>query len=76
MDKAVLESLKGKGREERQAYFKEHKSELVDMMLSVVNGGARQREKENPNSENPDPTEITEHPLSIYAMMNSSAADN
>ena len=46
MDKAVLESLKGKGREERQAFFKDHKSELVDMMLSAVNGGARQREKE------------------------------
>ncbi len=55
MDKVLLESLKGKGREERQAYFKEHKSELLDMMLSAVNGGARQPEKENPNSENPDP---------------------
>ena len=55
MDKAVLESLKGKGREERQAFFKDHKSELVDMMLSAVNGGARQPEKENPNSDNPDP---------------------
>ena len=38
MDKELLESLKGKSREERLTYFNEHKSELLDEALKNVNG--------------------------------------
>ena len=47
MEKALLESLKGKSREERMAYFNEHKSELLDETLEFVSGG----KDKNPNTE-------------------------
>ncbi|MBQ9159308.1 MAG: hypothetical protein IJ136_08285 [Erysipelotrichaceae bacterium] len=53
MDKSLLEQLKGMSREERTAYFNEHKSELMEESLSCVNGGAGASNNENPNSEVP-----------------------
>lgn len=50
MDKALLESLRGKSREERLAYFNEHKSDLLDSTLESVSGGYDPKEK-NPNTE-------------------------
>ena len=47
MEKELLESLKGKSREERMAYFNEHKSELLDDSLEFVSGG----KDKNPNTE-------------------------
>ena len=50
MDQALIESMKGKSREERADYFKNHKSELlsVDDLKSVNGGGTT-----NPRSEVP-----------------------
>ncbi len=50
MEKELLESLKGKSREERMAYFNEHKSELLDDALESVSGGYNAKDK-NPNTE-------------------------
>ena len=47
----VLNSLKNMNRNERTAYFKSHKSELLSKDLDTVNGGAAGCEVENPNSE-------------------------
>ena len=56
MEKELLESLKGKSREERMAYFNEHKSELLDDSLEFVSGGHDEMPEEyrNPNSDVPD----------------------
>lgn len=53
IDKELLESVKGKSREERKAFFLAHKAELLDDELLKVNGGAT-GEYTNPNSEVPD----------------------
>ncbi len=53
MDKEFLESLKGKTREERAEYFKEHKSAIMDGDLETVSGGTASA-AENPNSDVPD----------------------
>lgn len=53
MEKEILESLKGKSREERAEYFKEHKSEIMDADLESVSGGTAAA-VENPNSDVPD----------------------
>ncbi len=50
MDKELLESLKGKSREERLAYFNEHKSEFLDSTLESVSGGYDLKDR-NPNTE-------------------------
>ena len=57
IDKELLESLRGKSREERLAYFNEHKSELLDKDLSAVNGGkaGMSPDMQNPDSDVPDP---------------------
>lgn len=58
MEKELLESLRAKSREERMAYFAEHKSELMEDALSNVNGGEKRtypEEYANPNSDVPDP---------------------
>ena len=50
MDQKLIESLKGKSREERAAFFKEHRMELLSPDdLKIVNGGTG----ENPNSSVP-----------------------
>ena len=50
MDQQLIDSLKGKSREERAAFFKEHRNELLSPNdLKAVNGGAG----ENPNSSVP-----------------------
>ena len=53
MDQALLESIKGKSREERKAFFLAHKEELLDNDLLNVNGGAAGGYT-NPNSDVPD----------------------
>ena len=54
MDGIILEALKGKSREERKAYFEEHKTELLDAALEKVNGGAAYAQPgENPDSDCP-----------------------
>ncbi len=50
LEKKTLDALKGKSREERAEYFKEHKSEIMDETLTSVNGGTAEP-RENPNSE-------------------------
>ena len=50
MDKELIESMRNKSREERLAFFKEHKNELIDDALQAVNGGAGGYGR-NPNSE-------------------------
>ena len=50
MDQALIEAMKGKSREEREEYFKAHKSELLSAAdLKAVNGGGTT----NPKSEVP-----------------------
>ena len=50
MDQALIESMKGKSREERAEFFKNHKVELLSAAdLKSVNGGATT----NPKSEVP-----------------------
>ena len=54
--KALLETLKGKSREERKVYFEELKTELLDAALESVNGGrvlAAAESGENPDSDCP-----------------------
>ena len=54
MDKALLDEIKTKSREERAEFFKEHKSELFDEFLNRVNGGIlAEASGENPDSEVP-----------------------
>lgn len=50
LEKKTLNALKGMDREERAIYFKGHKSEIMDEMLTSVNGGTAEP-GENPNSE-------------------------
>lgn len=56
MEKELLESLRAKSREERMAYFNEHKTELLDDALESVSGGHDEMPEEyrNPNSDVPD----------------------
>lgn len=54
MDQALLESIKGKSREERKAFFLAHKEELLDSELLKVNGGTEEGGYTNPNSDVPD----------------------
>ncbi len=50
MDQQMMESLKGKSREERAEYFKSHKSQLISVEdLKTVSGGATS----NPDSSVP-----------------------
>lgn len=51
MERIMMEELKTMSREERAAYFKTHKSELLDETLEAVSGG--KKGKENPNSSCP-----------------------
>lgn len=53
MDKEMLKALKGKSREEKAAYLKEHKIELKDDALAAAGGGYDIPEG-NPDSEVPD----------------------
>ena len=51
MNQKLVENLKGMSREERMAFFTEHKSDFISLSdVSSVNGGAG-AEVENPNSE-------------------------
>lgn len=50
LEKKTLDALKGMDREERAEYFKKHKSDMMDDVLTTVNGGASEP-VENPNSE-------------------------
>jgi ribosomal protein L29 len=51
MDQKQLDSLKAMSRDERVAYLKNHRSELLDMkQASAVNGGAGSNVK-NPGTE-------------------------
>ena len=52
----LLESLKKKSRDERRAYFEEHKTELLENALLSVNGGYEEMlpEYRSPNSDCPD----------------------
>ncbi len=54
MDQALLESIKGKSREERKAFFLAHKEELLDNDLLNVNGGEAEGWYKNPDSDVPD----------------------
>lgn len=54
MDNKLIESLKGKSREERAAFFDKNKTELMDNALEMVNGGTYNPSPgENPKSECP-----------------------
>ncbi len=53
IDEELLESMKGKSREERTAFFLAHKTELLDDEMLKVNGGAAGGYT-NPNSDVPD----------------------
>lgn len=52
----TLEELKGLSREERQAYLKDHVTELKldSAELESVTGGAGYLSKRNPDSDSPD----------------------
>ena len=52
MDNKLTEALKGMSREERKAYFAEHKSDFISLGdVSSVNGGIVLGSEDNPNSE-------------------------
>ena len=46
----MMKELKNMSREEREEFFKSHKSELMDLSLENVSGGVT-RCRENPNSD-------------------------
>ncbi|SCW61643.1 hypothetical protein SAMN02910456_02194 [Ruminococcaceae bacterium YRB3002] len=53
MDKSIIESMKGKSREERMEFFEKNKAEILALSgedLENVNGGAG-ADDGNPNSE-------------------------
>lgn len=52
MDQKFIEEMKRLSREERMAYFNEHKAELMEDVLSAVNGGAASQ-RPNADSEVP-----------------------
>jgi hypothetical protein len=54
MDKELLASLRAKSREERMAYFNEHKTELLDDALSSASGGEFDPSIRNTESNVPD----------------------
>lgn len=53
MDQKVIDEVKGLSREERSAFFNEHKAELFEDALASVNGGILRSTPENPDSECP-----------------------